>query len=180
MQMPYLTRSDAYGAVAKSFHWLIVVLLAAQYAIGWLMPDVGRNTKNEGLISWHLSFGAAILFVILLRLVWRFAFPVTPERTLEPWEYKVSRVTHALLYALVLVMTLLGWAAAGYRGWDVKLFGAVSLPVIGPKGASWAHTAGDVHNFLQWVLLAFIALHVLGAGYHYFIKRDRLLQRMLP
>jgi len=29
------------------------------------------------------------------------------------------------------------------------------------------------------VLLGFIALHVLGALYHYFIKRDRVVQRML-
>ncbi len=178
--MSNATANDTYGYVAKLFHWLVVLLLIAQYAVGWLMPHIGRNTKNEGLISWHLSIGAAILFVILLRLLWRVAFPVTLDQTLQPWERTVSRTTHAALYCLVVGMTIVGWAAAGYRAWNVKLFGMISLPAIGTEGASWAHTAGDVHNFLQWVLLAFIALHVAGAAYHYFIKRDQVLQRMLP
>jgi cytochrome b561 len=30
------------------------------------------------------------------------------------------------------------------------------------------------------VLLGFIVLHVAGALYHYFILRDRVLQRMMP
>ena len=44
--------SDAgYDAIAKTFHWLVFALLATQYALGWLMPHVGRNTKPEGLIA---------------------------------------------------------------------------------------------------------------------------------
>jgi len=75
---------------------------------------------------------------------------------------------------------VLGWAAADYHAWDVRLFGLVSLPAIAPEGASWAHTAGDVHNALLWVLLAFVVLHATGALYHYLVKRDQVLQRMLP
>lgn len=29
-----------YGAPAKVLHWLVVTLLAVQFPIGWLMPDV--------------------------------------------------------------------------------------------------------------------------------------------
>jgi len=31
-----------------------------------------------------------------------------------------------------------------------------------------------------YVLLGFIVVHVLAALYHYFIKRDRVVARMLP
>jgi cytochrome b561 len=41
----------------------------------------------------------------------------------------------------------------------------------------WAHMAGDVHGFLVNVLLA---ANVAGVLYHHFIRRDRVLQRMLP
>jgi cytochrome b561 len=178
--MSNATSNETYGIVAKVFHWLIVLLLAAQYLVGWLMPHIGRNTRSEGLVSWHLSIGVAILFVVVLRFLWRLAFPVTPDKALEPWEHKLSRFTHAMLYILVAAMTVLGWAAADYHAWDVRLFGLISLPVIASEGVSWAHTAGDVHNTVLWVLLAFIMLHISGASYHYFIKRDQLLQRMLP
>ncbi len=170
----------SYGATAKIFHWLIFLLLAAQYAVGSIMPHIGRKTLNEGWVNWHLSIGAAILLVIVLRFVWRLLTPVALPTTLTPWEYYLSHFTHLMLYLLVLVMTLLGWAAANARGWDVKLLGLVTLPAIAPNGASWGHEAGDIHNILVYVLLGFIVLHVAGALYHYFIRRDQVLQRMLP
>jgi cytochrome b561 len=54
------------------------------------------------------------------------------------------------------------------------------LPALAAKGTPWAHTAGDIHNALVYVLLGFIALHIAGALYHHFILRDRTLQRMMP
>ncbi|MBN9544243.1 MAG: cytochrome b [Alphaproteobacteria bacterium] len=175
-----MAASKSYGAIAKIFHWLIFLLLAAQYAVGSIMPHIGRGTLNEGWVNWHLSIGAAILFVILLRLIWRLSFPVTLSTGMSRWESILAYATHLILYALVLIMTLLGWAAANARGWDVKLFGIVTLPAIAPNGSSWGHEAGDIHNILVYVLLGFIVLHVAGALYHYYVLRDRVLQRMLP
>jgi len=77
-------------------------------------------------------------------------------------------------------MCVLGWAAANYRGWHVWLFGLVQLPDLAPKGADWAHTAGDVHDVFVYILAAAILLHFGAAYYHYFILRDRVLQRMMP
>lgn len=170
----------SYDATAKIFHWLIFLLLAAQYAVGSIMPHIGRKTLNEGWVNWHLTIGAAILFVILLRLGWRLMKPVALSTTLAPWEIYLSRFTHWMLYLLVLVMTLLGWAAANARGWDVKLFGIVTLPALAPNGSEWGHEAGDIHNIIVYVLLGFIVLHVAGALYHYYVKRDQVMQRMLP
>ena len=39
---------------------------------------------------------------------------------------------------------------------------------------------GGVHGIVAWLLLAVIALHVSGALYHAVIKRDGVIQRMLP
>ena len=171
--------APGYGMVAKILHWLIFVLLAAQYTIGSIMPHIGRKTVNEGWVSWHFSVGAAVLFFIVLRLVWRLLHPVPQLPTLAPWERALSGFTHWSLYILVLVMTLLGWAATNSRGWDVNLFGIITLPKISPTGSEWGHECGDIHNILVYVLLGFIVLHVAGAAYHYFVLRDRVLQRML-
>lgn len=175
-----MTERKSYNAIAKLFHWLIFLLLAAQYAVGSIMPHIGRGTLNEGWVNWHLSIGAAILFVILLRVIWRLLFPVALTAGMPRWESILAYATHLILYALVLIMTLLGWAAANARGWDVNLFGVITLPALAPNGSSWGHEAGDIHNVLVYVLLGFIILHVAGALYHYYILRDRVLQRMLP
>ncbi|HYS46491.1 MAG TPA: cytochrome b/b6 domain-containing protein, partial [Rhizomicrobium sp.] len=71
-----LTDAPGYGIVAKLLHWLIFGLLAVQYAIGSIMPHIGRKTANEGWVSWHFSVGTAILFFIVIRLAWRLWRPV--------------------------------------------------------------------------------------------------------
>jgi cytochrome b561 len=168
-----------YGTVAKVLHWLIFGLLVAQYAIGSIMPHIGRKTVDEGWVSWHFSVGAAILFFIVIRLIWKLLHPVPQAATLTPLEQKLSALTHWALYLLVLVMTLLGWAATNSRGWDVVLFGVVTLPQVAAKGAAWGHECGDIHNVLVYVLLGFIVLHVAGALYHRFVKHDQIVARML-
>jgi cytochrome b561 len=175
-----MTQTDGgYGVVAKVLHWLIFLLLAVQYAIGSIMPHIGRKTLNEGWVSWHFSVGAAILFFIVIRLVWRLLHPVPQPATFSPVERVISGLTHWALYLLILVMTLLGWAATNSRGWDVNLFGLVTLPKISPTGSEWGHECGDIHNVLVYVLLGFILLHVAAAAWHYFFKRDQTVARML-
>ena len=174
-----LTKAPGYGVVAKILHWLIFLLLVVQYTIGSIMPHIGRNTLNEGWVNWHFSVGAAILFFIVVRLIWRLLHPVSPHSELSPREYVLSAFTHWTLYVLVLIMTLLGWAATNSRGWEVKLFGLVTLPQLAPTGSEWGHQAGDVHNILVYVLLGFIILHVGAAAYHHFVKRDGVARRML-
>jgi cytochrome b561 len=177
--MADVTTAPGYGFWHKSFHWLVFGLIAAQYLVGSIMPHIGNNTPDEGWVAWHISLGAAIMFFVLVRLVWRVARPV-PLTDMPAWQARLANFTHVGLYTLIIIMTVLGWAATGYRGWTVWLFGILPLPALAAKGTEWAHTAGDVHAFLVYVLLAFIVVHIGGALYHYYVVRDRVLQRMLP
>jgi cytochrome b561 len=174
-----VTTAPGYGLWHKTFHWLIFALLAAQYFVGSIMPHIGRDTQDAGWVHWHFAIGAAILFFIVLRLIWRLLHPV-PLPAMPGWQTWLASFTHTGLYVLILAMCLLGWAATGDRGWTVYLFGIVPLPALAAKGTPWAHTAGDIHGILVYVLLGFIILHVAGALYHTFVLRDRTLQRMLP
>ena len=78
-------QAPGYGAVAKILHWLIFALLAVQYAIGSIMPHIGRHTPDQGWVAWHFSVGAAILFFIVLRLAWRLFHPVPQLPTMSAW-----------------------------------------------------------------------------------------------
>ncbi len=169
-----------YDTLAKLFHWGIVALLAAQYAVGWIMPHISAGTPNESWVSWHLSLGVAVLFFMILRLLRRLSRPVALPAAVPPWQNRLAHATHLILYFLAIINPLLGWAAASYRGWNVVLFGVIPLPAMAAKGTPWAHTAGDVHIVLIYVLLGAIALHVAGALYHHFFMRDGVLLRMLP
>ncbi len=115
-----MSGDPGYGGVAKVMHWLIVVLVAAQFAIAWTMPDIGRGTRPEGLISLHLTLGITIIVVALLRLAWRWTHPVPLiSGNVPPWQHRAAQATHALLYVVLVLLPLMGWANASYRGWRV-------------------------------------------------------------
>lgn len=169
-----------YGRAHKSLHWLTVALLAVQFAIAWSMPAIHRDTKPEGLISLHLTAGAVILVVMVLRLLWRFGHPVPLIRDQTPlWQQRTAQVTHALLYLLLLLLPVMGWGNASYRGWTIDLFGLVRLPLILPTGSPLGHQLGDVHTVVSYVLLGLIGLHIAAVLYHQFWLRDRIMSRML-
>ena len=92
-----------------------------------------------------------------------------------------ARAIHRLLYLLLVVVPLLGWINASYRGMPVTFFGLVHVPpLIGTHAAGWGWT-GDTHVLIaEYGILSLLGLHVGAALYHYFIRRDRVLQRMLP
>lgn len=98
-----------------------------------------------------------------------------------PWQRWGAGATHGLLYLLLIVLPITGWAASSVHGWHLTPFGLFDLPALLPKGTKLGFKAGDMHaDLLSWVLLAIIGLHVLAALYHRFVKRDGVLQRMLP
>jgi len=119
-----------YGATAKICHWLIVGLLAAQYPIGWLMPDIHRGVKPGAAMTFHVSFGMVVLVLIVLRFAWRLAHPVAPEGSLRPWQRLSSEAVHWLLYALVLATTVTGWLFASFRGWSMSFFFLAPMPML--------------------------------------------------
>jgi cytochrome b561 len=175
------SETPAFSAPAKFFHWLTVLVLAVQYAIGWLMPDVHRDTKPVGLVGLHLSVGATIVLLVLIRLAWRFSHkPPAESQILPPVMRLAARVTHGLLYVLLIALPLMGWANASARGWDVSLFHVVPLPALAATGSALGHTLGDVHKLTAWVLLVLIGVHVAAALFHQFVIRDGTLGRMLP
>lgn len=173
--------AGTYNGFAKLLHWLVVVLLAVQFAVAWTMPDIHRDTKPVDLIAWHLSIGMTILLVVIVRLGWRAmsTVPPPPARLSAPLRI-LSRATHAVLYAVLIAMPVLGWINADSRGWSVRLFGMFPLPSLVQSGSGWGHDMGDVHQIVAWVLLGAAGLHVAGAVYHQFILKDATLRRMLP
>lgn len=170
-----------YGGVAKFLHWLIVVLLIAQYAVAWTMPDINPRTPPSTLIDLHFSIGVTILFLALLRLLWRWRHPVPLIRDNVPaWQDWTARTTHALLYILLFLLPILGWVDAGFRALSIHFYETVTIPPIVGASSALAGRTGDIHTLVSYILLGVVGLHVLAALYHHFWLRDRVLERMLP
>ena len=174
-----MTRTLQYGTTAKIMHWLIVALLVVQYSIGWLMPDIhGTMLPGTAMVT-HISTGITILVLIVLRLLWRLTHPVAPESSLPAWQRVSSELVHWLLYVAVLATTLSGWIFASFRGWSIKYFFWVPLPMLASKSEAGLRFFDGWHQAMEWTLLVLIGIHVASALAHIFYFRDRIMQRML-
>jgi cytochrome b561 len=176
-----MATATGYSGTAKTLHWLILALLIGQFIFAWTMPHIGRDTPVTTLISLHFTFGVLILAVAIVRLAWRLvAVAPPPDETLAPWQERTSRVVHWLLYLLLFVVPVLGWINASWRGMPIVMFGLELPQLLAKRAPGWGWT-GDVHVLLaNYAMLALVGLHAVAALYHYFIRRDRVLQRMLP
>jgi cytochrome b561 len=168
----------SYDAVYKLIHWTVVALLIIQ-ALTKLIPTawVSEDTLN----AWHLSIGPTILLLMLIRLFWRLTHrPPPPPADLPPALQLLARGTHWAFYVLLIVLPLLGWLSASAYGVRPYLLGLVPLPMLVNPDKALAERVGSLHGDVALVLLAVIVLHVAGALYHALIKRDGVIQRMLP
>jgi len=168
------TEAAGYTGTARSLHWLILLLLIIQFTIGWLMPDIKRDTPVTTLIGLHFSFGILILVIAVIRLVYRLTHgEPRPEDGVPPWQTASARIIHWLLYLLLFLVPVLGWMNASWRGMPVTAFGLFQMPrLVAAHANGWGWTGG-VHMLLaDYAILGLVGLHVLVALYHYFVRRD--------
>lgn len=175
--MPARSSVERYGTVALSLHWASAALILALVPLGFSMQAASGETKLT-LYHAHAILGVLVGLLTLTRLVWWLAFDRKPEAQFGyPVQRRLAKAAHAGLYlALValavsgMVMTVRSDLASAFLAGDPSLM-PVSLADLAPRRA---------HGFMARVLMALLALHVLGALYHHWIRRDGTLGRMLP
>ena len=175
-----MTKQPAYGKVAKVAHWAIVVLLAVQFPLGWLMPDIRRGTPPGSAMTLHISVGLIIMMLMILRLTWRLFHPVAPADMLPRWQRLTSESVHWLLYGMVFATAMSGWFFASFRGWQLSPFFGLPLPMLTAPESAVGRLVGGWHQAAGWGLLIAIGVHIGAAFSHAFIFRDRIMQRMFP
>ena len=173
------TPAAKYSPLAKLLHWVIGILIIVQLVIGWTMPDVHKGTLPVGEIGWHVIVGVVLILLIALRVIWRIVRPPLPTPAERGWMGRTARATHVLLYLLMVVVPVLGWANASSRDWAVGLTSWFELPRIMPVGSKLGHEFGDLHGNLALVMAILVGLHVAAGIYHHVVRRDDTLRRML-
>lgn len=181
---------NRYTTVAILLHWLIAAAILFQLALGWRMEEVPKGPAAFSLFQLHKSIGFSILLLVLLRLAWRFFHPPPPLPAGMPgWERQVSRLTHALMYFLMLAVPLTGWLLVSTSRTQIPslMFGVVPVPhlpgfsgLVADSRESW-HEFGEVaHGLLATVILGLVAMHVGAVLKHQLIVRDSVLAHMAP
>jgi cytochrome b561 len=171
-----------YGRVAYGFHWLVAALLVIVVAIGWAAEVAPLSTPpRASLLLLHRSIGLAILAAMVLRALWRWRDPPPPlPQTVGRMERALAALTHVALYLVLIAMPLAGYVNAAAADHPASFFGIAAIPPLLPANARLSQIAIAVHLAGQYAAYAFVALHVTGALYHGVLRRDGVLDRMLP
>lgn len=75
---------------------------------------------------------------------------------------------------------MLGWAHSGARTPNYSdFFGLFNVPQFTSPDKAAASAYEDRHILFAYVLLALIAVHVVAALWHHFVRRDRVAARMV-
>jgi cytochrome b561 len=170
-----------YSASAKLMHWFVAAAVIALLAIGPVMKRVlPEGSLRDNLYNFHEALGALVLIVMVVRLIRRIGFGVPePDVSMPPIEQRASLWAQYALYVLLFVTTILGWAGTNAYGDPVSVFGLFNFPSIAGNDQPLSDRIFVWHLVCGILIGAVVALHVAGALYHWLIKGDRVLQRMM-
>lgn len=170
-----------WGGVSQLLHWLVVALILTTGVMGLLMGDMRNSPTKIEIYALHKSLGLTILALAALRLIWRACAgaPLPPPDT-PRWQHLAAATSHWLLYALLFALPLSGWTFNSAAGYPLQWFKLVNLPALTTRDADLRQLAGNVHEWLFWLLVVVALLHAAAALYHHLILRDDTLARMLP
>lgn len=172
---------ESYSGFAKLLHWLVAVCIIVMVPIGFIMANIGPGDLQNALYTIHRSLGVIILALMIPRLAYRLINGApAPEPTLDPMQRVVSHLVHVALYVFVIAQALIGWVATSAFGAPISVFGLFILPPIVGKDIALAEPLFAAHYWIGILVAALVLLHIAAALYHGIIRKDGVLQRMLP
>lgn len=163
-----------YGTLSRLLHWGMALLIGWQLLKMFDRINDGEHWVGQTLVPWHVSIGALIMLLVIIRLVWAIKQKDNRPRS-EP--VALVKAGHGLLYLGMLVMPITGVMYLVGKGYGLKVFG-MQLIARG-DGVEWMASLGSLHSPIAWLLLLLIAGHVGMALLHHFVKKDDTLKRML-
>ncbi|MGE0751094.1 MAG: cytochrome b [Variibacter sp.] len=169
-----------WGSAARLFHWSLAVLIIGMLAYGWWMNHIPARPNRLFHRTIHADIGYLVLLLMVLRLLWRLVNPTPAVAADAPWQRAAAYVGHAALYGVTIVVSLLGWAHSGahkpdYADW----FGLFRVPQFTSENRDNARFFEHWHIYLAYALMVLIAIHIVAALYHHFIRRDRVMAAMV-
>ena len=176
-----LSTGLVYGVTWRVLHWLMAILLIGLLLAIQIKGDVPNGDFKHLLVEWHKQAGLSVLLLVWVRLLVRFFDTVPPiEPSLSAWAQHGARVTHGVLYLMMIIIPLLGILFSQAKGKEIAFLGW-RLPELlnEDNGLAYALTLKTAHEWLGNAMMYLIGFHIAAAQFHHWVRRDNTLLRML-
>ncbi|WP_163832687.1 cytochrome b [Spartinivicinus ruber] len=140
--------------------------------------------EDFGWYSWHKSVGVLALFIAVLRVIWRikegFPKPLNNDQSIQ---VILAKLAHYTLLACTIVMPISGIIASAAGGYGLPFFEFSLIesvpPAERPMNSFWAGFSKEAHFFAGYLMVAILAIHIVGALWHQLVKKDNTMYRMI-
>jgi len=168
-----------FPAVSRLLHWTMAVMVLTMLCIGVAM--VVSLGDYHALVSIHRPLGVAILILVVVRFVNRLInLPPPLPATMSRAERLAATASELAMYALMLVLPLIGWGMLSAARYPIVLHGSVHLPFILPHNAMLYAVLRKAHTILAYLFFLTFMAHFGAILFHTLIVRDGMLRRMAP
>ncbi len=172
--------SAAYSATARALHWITAALVLIMLPLGVAITNEWGGALQDPLYDLHRSIGAAIIPLVILRLGYRLMHPPLPlPEDIPPIQQLAARATHWGLYELLIEQPFAAWVATSAYRAPIMVFGLFELPPIWPQDRPLSGLLFVVHALIGAAIACLAAVHIGAALYHHFVRKDRVLLRMI-
>lgn len=171
-------RTERFTLLQRVLHWAMAIMVLAMLFIGVAMVSTLRP-RFLTLIAIHRPLGIAILVLALVRLMVRLRYgaPSLPE-SLPTTQVVAAKVSHVLLYVLMIAMPFIGWGMLSAGGYPIILYGPLHLPEILPHDDQLHAILRSAHTVLAYVFFITVLMHIAAALFHGLIRRDGVFRAM--
>ena len=170
--------SKRYDLPTIWFHWAVAILVLIQWGIAQVIDLFPAGMPRVEARSVHISFGLCLGVLLAVRILWR----STRGRGLPPADkgllQTLAKTVHYALYALLIVMVLVGIFLVYVRG--DNFFGLFSIPAFDPNNKALRDSVGELHGTIATIILILAGLHASAGLIHHYLWHDGVLRRMLP
>lgn len=161
-------------------HWLTVLFVVLAAAFILTRDELDGRAVRQWLLEGHRHAGLLVLVLFAVRVFLRISYGKLQPGGNHPRILRIcAGLTHFALYALLLVLPLLGWATSSAAGMPVHFFGLTLPPLVG-EDEDLADSLQAWHVNAAWALLVLATVHIVAALFHHFVVRDHTLRMMLP
>lgn len=176
-----MNTNQKYSGTSILLHWLIAALIIGAFVLGTIMTDMRISQTKLKYYSYHKWIGITVLALVAIRLINRLlSKPPAYAVAMPAWQLKAAEMMHWLLYLLMFAVPVSGYLYTCAAGYPVVYLGLFELPSLIAANPDIKDSLKQIHELLNYLMLASVILHVLAALKHQLIDKDHLLKRMMP
>ncbi|MBE7728327.1 cytochrome b [Komagataeibacter sp. FXV3] len=167
-----------YDVPTVLFHWSCAALIVLQF-ISANIWNLFRHSLHHQLVVTHLTAGMVLSVLLPLRIAWRIGWGRRISASDRRMDAVAARSVEYSLYGLTMMEICLGYLWRWGNGQAMSFLSVQIMPPFGKFSTRIVGLLHELHMWNGWLIMLLATGHALAACFHYFIRRDNVLKRML-